>query len=143
MPKTKPVNGQVSPTDSINFAKWVRQFVEVRDRKAEFEEKVKEHRKEYLDVLSALEGQILAALDATGQESARTEFGTATSLYTDSASCTDPDAFVDFVRKHDAYELMERRASKVACRAFLEEHGELPPGVKLNTVRSVGVRRPT
>jgi hypothetical protein len=91
--------------------------------------------------MKTVEDQILTALDATGQESARTEFGTASITVNHYASCSDPDAFVDFVRQNDAWELMERRAASVPCRAWEEEHGQLPPGVKINSVRGIGVRR--
>ena len=56
------------------------------------------------------------------------------------ASLGDPDAFMDYVMKNGAFELMDRRANSTACREFAEEHGSLPPGVKLNSTRTVGVR---
>jgi hypothetical protein len=130
------------PTTNIHFGKWVKQFVELRDKLAEFDDEYRKRRKEFfLDHMDKIQGKILAALDATDQESARTEFGTATINVNHYASCSDPDAFVEFVRENDAWELMERRASGLACRAFAEEHGRLPPGVRINTVRSIGVRR--
>jgi hypothetical protein len=129
-------------TTNIHFGEWVKEYVRKRDGLARFDDAVREKRKElFLDSMNELTGKILAALDATGQESARTEFGTASVNVRYDASCSDPDAFVEFVRKNDAWELMERRAGSVACRAFLEEHGQLPPGVKINAVRGIGVRR--
>ena len=130
------------PTTNIHFGEWVKEFVRRRDGMAKFDDAVREKRKElFLDPMNDLTAKILAALDATDQESARTEFGTASITTNHYASCSDPDAFVGFVRENDAWELMERRASGLACRAFAEEHGRLPPGVRINTVRSIGVRR--
>ena len=86
---------------------------------------------------------ILGYLDAAGIESARTNSGTATAKFRNSASCRkDPDAFVDYVMKHGAYWLMERRANYEGCRDHLEEHGKLPPGVTLNSQRYASVRKP-
>ena len=34
---------------------------------------------------------------------------------------------------------MDRRANATACRDYAEEHGALPPGVKINSIRTVGV----
>jgi hypothetical protein len=130
------------PTTYIRLGEWVKEFVRKRDGLARFDDAAREKRKElFVDPMNELTGKILAALDATGQISARTEFGTATINVNHYASCSDPDAFVEFVRENDAWELMERRASGLACRAFAEEHGRLPPGVRINTVRSIGVRR--
>jgi len=39
------------------------------------------------------------------------------------------------------FDLLDRRANATACRE-LAEKGTLPPGVKLNTIRTIGVRKP-
>src|SRR5215831_3878999 len=135
---TKPNGGSLT---SIHFGKWVKQFIDLRDKLAEFDEKAREKRKEILDPMNEVQEKIMNALDATEQESARTEWGTASISVKYYASCPDPDAFVEFVRENNAYELMERRAASIPCRAFAEEHGQLPPGVAINSVRSIGVRR--
>jgi len=135
---TKP-NGKV--VTEIDFGKWVGQFVSLRDKLAEFDEAARQKRKKIVDLMTLIENQIMSALDATGQESARTEFGTASITVRHYASCDDPDAFVGFVRENDAWELMERRAASIPCRTWAEEHGQLPPGVKINSVRGIGVRR--
>jgi hypothetical protein len=132
-------NGSIAA--NINFGKWVGQYVALRDKLKDDDETYRQHRKQTVDAMKTVEDQILTALDATGQESARTEFGTASITVNHYASCSDPDAFVDFVRQNDAWELMERRAASVPCRAWEEEHGQLPPGVKINSVRGIGVRR--
>ena len=128
-------------TTNIHFDRWVKQFIDLRDKLAGDDEEYRQYRKRTVDVMNTIQEKIMKALDATGQESARTEFGTASINVNHYASCSDPDVFVDFVRENDAWELMERRASGLACRAFAEENGHLPPGVKINTVRSIGVRR--
>jgi len=133
------LNGKM--VTEINFGKWVEQFVALRDKLAEFDEMARQKRKEIVDVMTLVENQIMAALDATGQESARTDAGTASITLKHYASCSDPDAFIDFVRENDAWELMERRAASIPCRTWAEEHGQLPPGVKINSVRGIGVRR--
>jgi len=135
---TKPNSKVVT---EIDFGKWVGQFVSLRDKLAEFDEAARQKRKKIVDLMTLVENQIMSALDATGQESARTEFGTASITVRHYASCSDPDAFVDFVRENDAWELMERRAASIPCRAWAEEHGQLPPGVNINSVRGIGVRR--
>jgi len=136
---TKSNGGLVT---GIQFGEWVKEYVKRRDQHARFKEALREKEKElFIDPMAELERKMLVALDATDQESARTEFGTVSVTVNHYASCSDPDAFVDFVRENNAYELMERRAASIPCRAWAEEHGALPPGVKINSVRGIGVRR--
>jgi hypothetical protein len=61
----------------------------------------------------------------------------------DTASCSDPNLFIDYVREHDAYELLDRRPNSTACKEFLKANNQLPPGVKLNSMRYVNVRTGT
>jgi hypothetical protein len=127
-----------------HFDKWVGQFVDLRNKLKEFDDKVAKTRNaNFIDKMNALQAKMLTAFDATGLESARTDHGTASVLVNHYASCSDPDAFIKFVRNNDAYELMDRRANGTACRQFAQETGNLPPGVKINTVRTIGVRKPT
>jgi hypothetical protein len=138
-----PVNGK-AVIDNIHFAKWVGQYIKLRDMLEDFDAAmVKRRNEEFVFKMNKLQGRMLTALDATGLKSAKTENGTASVLTKSTAACSDPDAFITFVRENDAYELMDRRANATACRAFAEETGALPPGVEINTTRSVGVRKPT
>ena len=85
--------------------------------------------------------RMLRFLDDTGQDSAKTAEGTVRSTIKYSASVPDKEAFMDFVRQNDLYELMDRRANALACKDFAKEHGALPPGVKLSSHRSIGVTK--
>jgi hypothetical protein len=127
----------------VEVNKVVAQYLAVRERIAEIKAAQKEYLAQYDAMLDKLGGKMLAFLDATGQESAKTDEGTVFIAHRSTASLADPDAFMDYVRENDAYELMDRRANSVACREFADEHGSLPPGVKLNSTRTVNVRSPT
>jgi hypothetical protein len=86
--------------------------------------------------------EILKALDALGAKNIKTVHGTVSALEKSTASLSDADAFMEFVRENDLYELMDRRANGTACREYAKfNNGRLPPGVKLNTIRSLGVRK--
>jgi len=96
--------------------------------------------KKFLEKLSYL---LLEALDNSGQDSAKTKKGTVSAIVRDTASLSDASKFMDFVRDNDAYELMDRRANGTACKEYAREHGVLPPGVRINSIRLVSVRNPT
>lgn len=58
------------------------------------------------------------------------------------ASCSDPEAFMQFCIDNGEFDLLERRASKDAIENYAEEHsGVLPPGVTLNKIVKLGVNK--
>ena len=132
-------NGKLQVPEKIN--KRVAQYVAVREEKRQLEAKYKELAARINNILNKLECEMLAFLDQTGQERARTNEGTVYVRTDYSASLADPHAFMEFVIEYEAFELMDRRANKTACREYCEEHGRLPPGVNLNQTRTVGVRK--
>jgi len=142
MPRAKKPTPTEDPSPGNGrIDKRVAQFIMVRD---EIERIKGEHKlalKPYEDIKSKLIGEMLDFLDRTGQKSAKTADGIATIQVRHTAVCTDPDEFMEFVFTHNLRELLDRRANAVACRDYAEENGNLPPGVKINSMRTVGVTR--
>ena len=121
----------------VNY--YIKLRTEIEDIKKQHEAELAKH----LKAREVLTEQLLEALDSTGQEMARTKFGTVSAAVRDTASCSDPALFIDYVRKNDAYELVERRPNSTACREFAKGNdGKWPPGVKVNSIRYVNVRSP-
>jgi hypothetical protein len=130
------------PESNGRIDKRVAQFIFIRDEIEKIKARHKQELAEYEHFKQLLIGEMLDFLDRTGQKSAKTAKGTVSITVKHTAICTDPDQFIDFVREHDLYELMDRRANAIACRGYAEEHeGTLPPGVKINSMRTVGVTR--
>jgi hypothetical protein len=129
------------PTTELRFDELVSAFIDTRDVIKAIEERYKEELKKPYRLKALLTERLLDKLKATGQAAARTEYGTVTAVVHTTVSCSDPNAFVDYVREHDAFELMDRRANKTACEEFLKNTGELPPGVKINRQQDVNVLR--
>jgi hypothetical protein len=129
-----------APEVPARINKMVAQYRALRVRIEEMEEGFKKQLAPFKSAKDKLAGTMLEFLDKTGQEAARTDEGTVYVLVKHTTPLGDPDAFMDYVMKNGAFELMDRRANSTACREFAEEHGSLPPGVKLNTTRTVGVR---
>lgn len=126
--------------DNTRIDKWVAQYIAIRERIKQMDALYKKQMEPFEKAKDKLAGHMLEFLDSTGQEMARTDEGTVYVLNQSRASLGDPDAFMEYVVKNSAYELMDRKANSTACREFAEEHGSLPPGVKLNSTRTVGVR---
>ena len=56
-------------------------------------------------------------------------------------SLSNSEAFFDFVKKNEAWELLERRAAKAAVGDYINTHNKAPPGVDFTTVRQINVRK--
>lgn len=139
----KASNGKATAVDNTQMDKLVAQYRAIRTRMEQMEAEFERALGPFKLARDKLAGTMLEFLDKTGQKSARTNEGTVTATMKHYASLGDPDAFMDYVMKNGAFELMDRRANSTACRDFAEEHGSLPPGVKLNSIRTVSVRAPT
>lgn len=122
--------------------KRIQQFVLMRDKLKEIDEAHEKTRAPYALALEKLKGSITEFLTTAGVESVKTQFGTAYVSIKRNASLEDPDAFMRHVIGTEGWDLLDRRANTKACEAFAEENkGELPPGVKVTSITTVGVRR--
>lgn len=137
MPKPKLV--VENTTDHID--KRVEQYIWIRGEIERIEKRQADELKEHKLTKEKLAGELLEFLDKNHLKSARTAFGLVTALVKSTSPLSDPDAFMEFVRENDAYELMNRVANPTACLAYAEEHGSLPPGVKINSRRTIGVTK--
>lgn len=134
-------NGKMA--SSPRFDELVRAFVELRKKTKEIEDRHKQELAKPLRLKELLTEELLEGLASTGQEMARTQYGTVSAAVRVTPSCSDPNLFIAYVRENDAYELMDRRPNGTACAEFAKEHGQLPPGVKVSSVRYVNVRAAT
>jgi hypothetical protein len=127
---------------NISFDTRVEQYLKVRVKEAEIEARHKEELAPLKAAKQKLEALFLNALNSTGQDSARTAHGTVYKKARDSASLEDPDAFLNYIIAGEAWHLIDRKANVTAVRDFLNETGQLPPGVKFSTMITVGVLSP-
>jgi hypothetical protein len=130
------------PSANARIDKRVAQYIMIRTEIEEIEERHKAELKPFKLAKERLVGEMLEFLDRTGQKSAKTAVGTVTVSVRHTAVCIDPDVFIEFVFEKNLRELIDRRANAVACRDYAQEHdGVLPPGVKINSLRTVGVTK--
>ena len=95
------------------------------------------------DKMTKLEGWIKTQADEQGVTSFRTEHGTAFLTTSDYANVADWDSVLRYIQKHEAFDLLEKRVSKMAVRGYIDLHKSVPPGVNYGTAISVSVRKPT
>ena len=95
-----------------------------------------------LEIKAMLQGYFEQVLTQTGAQNIATPLGTVHWNIRTTASLEDAEAFMNFVTSTAQFELMDRRANATACRDYAEKGGSLPPGVKLSTIRTIGVNKP-
>lgn len=117
-------------------------YIKLRDyekkAKAEFDKSMERVKKGKLK----LENELLKHLNETEQNSIASDAGTAYVITRTSASVKDPEAFLSFIRDSGLWEALDVRANK----KFVEEQtakAAMVPGVKLSSMNTVGVRRPS
>jgi hypothetical protein len=142
MPKLKQQDPPAETNGNGRIDKRVAQFVQIRDAIEQIKDKHKLELAPYEEIKQKLIGEMLDFLDKSGLKAAKTSAGTVSITVRHTAVCSDPDEFIDFVFVNNLRELIDRRANAVACRDYATEHdGTLPPGVKINSLRTVGVTR--
>ena len=67
--------------------------------------------------------------------------GTAYRSVRASARVADWDSLLEFIQKEGAWEMLERRVSKVAVEQFKAETNDLPPGVDWGETQVINFRR--
>jgi hypothetical protein len=133
------------PMDSTlvkaTVAKRVEQYVKVRDRIQAMNKAHEETIKPLVEVQNMLTGWMQNFLEQAGADNIKTEHGTcyATTRYT--ASLADPEAFMQFVKATNSFDLLDRKANVTAVKDYVAEKGGLPPGVNMSAIKTIGVRR--
>lgn len=120
----------------------VKVYIKIRDVK---DRKVKEHEDEILALdqqLDIVEQALLDICKQTGQDGGKTEHGSFTRTVKTRYWTSDWDSMYQFIKNHDAPELLERRIHQGNFKEFLQENPDkLPQGVNVDSRYSVTVRR--
>jgi hypothetical protein len=127
--------------ESKDYGELVQHYVEFRDQKEQIKREMAERQAPADACMNRIEGRLLELLMESGQDSAKTKYGTAYQKPFTSAKIADWNVFIGYVKKNDAYDLLKKDVAKDALKARLTETGEIVPGVNLVTTNTVGIRR--
>jgi len=127
---------------SVTVDDVVAAYMKLRDQKAVMEAEVKEKVSGIKAKMEKLEAWIKEKADAEGVTSFKTKHGTAFLTTTDYANVADWDTVLDFIRGNEAYDMLEKRISKIAVRGYIEQTKAVPPGVNYGTKLEVNIRKP-
>lgn len=120
------------------FNRMVRAYLNIREARSTLKNEYAARDNDLKNQLGRIETAMLEALNESGAESVRTEFGTAYTQTTTKAAIADWSAFSQW---EDAIEFMERRVKASMVREYLDECGELPPGVNIYNELNVRIRK--
>ena len=127
----------------VTIEKVIDAYLKLRVEKEIKDAKHREEIKLLKDKMTKLEGWIKTQADEQGVTSFRTEHGTAFFTTSDYANVADWDSVLRYIQKHEAFDLLEKRVSKMAVRGYIDLKKSVPPGVHYGTAISVSVRKPT
>lgn len=125
-----------------NVGDVIRTYIKLRDQKAAIEAETKERVAGLKTKMEKLEVYLKAQMDAQGLTSFKSDYGTAFLTTTDYANVADWDAVIRFIRDNEAYDMLEKRVSKIAVRDYIERFKAVPPGINYGTKLEVNIRKP-
>jgi hypothetical protein len=128
---------------SVTVDEVIAAYVKLRTKKDAIEAEAKDRVKGVKEKLEQLEAWLKEKADEQGVTSFKTKHGTAFLTTTDYANVGDWDAVLEFVRENEAFDMLEKRISKIAVRGYIEANKEVPPGVNYGTKLEVNVRKPS
>lgn len=128
---------------SLTVEQVVGTYMKLRRKKEALENQVKEDLADIKAKMTKLESWLMQKADEDGVTSFKTAAGTAFISTTDFANVADWDAVLTFIKNHEAFDMLEKRVSKTAVRAYMDETGEVPPGITYGSKVGINVRKPT
>lgn len=127
---------------TVNVDDVVATYMKLRSQKEAIEAEVKDRVSGIKAKMEKLEAWIKEQADVQGVTSFKTKHGTAFLTTTDYANVADWDAVLDFIRTQEAFDMLEKRISKIAVRGYIEANKAVPPGVNYGTKLEVNIRKP-
>jgi hypothetical protein len=125
----------------MNYSTACKNYIELRNKVNEIENKAKADAAEHKEKMLQLETWLTMKADEEGLDNIKTEFGTAYWSNIASAKVANRDAFMDFVKRENAFDMLENRVSKEAVKSYMAGHDNMvPPGVDFSQIRKFNLR---
>ena len=122
----------------ITANRLVKIYLKIRDKRAELSKQDSELEEQQ----NIIEAELLAICKETGADGLRTEFGTVSRSVKKRFWTSDWSSFYDFVKEHNALELLEKRVAQSNMATFIEENPDaVPPGLQVDSRYTAVIRR--
>lgn len=126
---------------TVKINEVVRGYVALRDKKNEIKKRHAEELRPINEKMEVIEGWLQRDLMTRGVQSEKTDSGTAYLSTVVTATVRDRDEYLKFVKEKEMWDLIENRVSKSVVSDYLEETGEIIPGVNYEKTQVVRIRR--
>jgi hypothetical protein len=127
--------------DEMTFDEAARRYTRVRQKIDELEAAHKTTLAPFKEAKELLESWFTAKAQEEGLSSVPTKLGLVYWSTHHNASVASREALFSHCKQHDSWDLIEARASKTGVKAYVEAHGEAPPGVNFSSVRVFNFRK--
>jgi hypothetical protein len=125
-------------SDEVSVDKLTKIYVKIREKRRELQAQ-DDALKEQLDTIAT---KLLEVCKEQGLSTMRTEYGTVSRRVTKNYWTNDWGAFMDFVKEHDAFSLLQHRINNSHMAQFLDENPALhPPGLNMDASQTVVVTK--
>lgn len=125
----------------MNYDMAVEKYLQVRKQIDDLERQHKEAKAPLTEKLVALENWITAKAQEDGLETIKTPHGTGYWSTHNTATVASREELFTYCKEHDAWDLVESRASKTGVKSYIEAHGAPPPGVNFSSTRVFNLRK--
>jgi len=117
-------------------------YVKIRDARAKLRSDYEEKDEQLSQQMDLIEEHLLEACKRIGADSIRTKAGTVIRTVKNRYWTNDWNSMYNFIKEHEAYELLEKRIHQSNMKQFIEENPTvLPVGLTTDSKYSVVVRR--
>lgn len=128
---------KMTPADMV--ANYIRLRDFIKNANDEFDKQMERPKK----AMEALEAELLKTLNDTGADSLACDAGTVYRNTRYNASVKDADKFREWLHAHpkDFWDAIDLKANKTFVKEMADKHGQVPAGINLTQMATVGVRR--
>lgn len=125
----------------MNYDIAAERYLQVRNQIDSLEREHKTAKAALTEKLIALENWMTAKAQEDGLETVKTPHGTAYWSTHHTATVGSREEFFNFCKEHDAWDMVESRASKTGVKSYIEAHGAPPPGVNFSSAKVFNMRK--
>jgi len=121
----------------------IKKYIEIRTQLEESKKAQRELEKDLNMKLDRLSMWLKEYAESQGLTSVATDYGTAYKVTKDWVRVGNWSDVLDYIKKTDSWQMLEKRIAKNATKEIMEETGTIPPGVEYSQEIEYQVRKPT
>lgn len=125
----------------MNYEIATERYLAVRKEVDDLEREHKAAKAKLTEKLVALENWITAKAQEDGLDTIKTAAGTGYWSTHHTATVGSREEFFRFCAEHNAWDMVESRASKTGVKSYIEANGAPPPGVNFSSNRVFNLRK--